>query len=221
MIDIRQQLRQTAKAKRAALSAVERQEKSVKIAQHIINSDLFKSSQHIACYMAKGAEVNLQEVIENILSTQMPSSRGLTAGSKKYRNLALDPAVKPRDDNDSIKHCYLPLIRQGKSELYFIEYLTGDDLQVGSFKILEPKFDKQKLITPEDLDLVLMPLAAFDMHGNRLGMGGGYYDRTFARTSHPMLIGVAYTCQEVPQIAAEPWDVKLHGVVTEEGFKIF
>ncbi|MGD9108351.1 MAG: 5-formyltetrahydrofolate cyclo-ligase [Gammaproteobacteria bacterium] len=185
----RKQIRQAIKAKRAALTNAKRSAANHKIAQRIINSDLFKSSQHIACYMAKGAEVNLQEVIDAILASN--------------------------------KHCYLPLIRQDKSGLYFIEYFAGDNLQVGNFEILEPKFDKQKLIAPENLDLVLTPLVAFDMHGNRLGRGGGYYDRTFGFTSHPLLIGVAYACQQVLQIAAQPWDVKLHGVITEVGFKIF
>ena len=189
MIDVRKKPRQQAKSKRAALTDDERQEKSAKIAQHIINSDLFKASQHIACYIAKGAEVDLHKVVDAIL----------TSG----------------------KNCYLPLIHQDKLELSFIEYLAGDDLQIGSFKISEPKFDKQKLIVPEKLDLVLTPLVAFDSNGNRLGRGGGYYDRAFAQTNHPVLIGVAYSCQEMPQIAAQPWDVKLHGVVTEEVLNLF
>lgn len=189
MTDVREKLRQQLKSKREALTDSERSDANHKIAQHIINSDLFKNSQRIACYIAKGAEVDLQEVIDAILAAE--------------------------------KHCYLPLIRQDKSEMYFIEYLTNDDLQIGSFEILEPRFDEQKLIAPEDLDLVLMPLVAFDANGNRLGQGGGYYDRAFAQTNHPVLIGVAYACQEVPQIAAQPWDVKLHGVVTAESFKIF
>lgn len=185
----RQKIRQAIQVKRAALSVVERLEKSDKIAQRIINSDLFKSSQHIACYMAKGAEVDLQKVVDAILQ----------AG----------------------KRCYLPLIRQDKSGLYFIEYLVGDNLRVGSFEILEPIFNRQKLIMPENLDLVLTPLVAFDADGNRLGRGGGYYDRTFGFDNHPPLIGVAYACQEVLRIRPQLWDVKLHGAVTEAEFKFF
>ena len=72
-----------------------------------------------------------------------------------------------------------------------------------------------------------MPLVAFDMRGNRLGMGGGYYDRTFAyllnrrRWRRPILIGVAYEFQGVDSLTTRPWDIPLHGVATEAGLRIF
>jgi 5-formyltetrahydrofolate cyclo-ligase len=221
----REEIRQETKTKRAALSDAERKIANHQIAQRIINSEIFKQSQKIACYMAVDAEVDLQEVIEAILSTQMLSSRGLTAGSSDIdSSKVLDSAVKPRDDDSfcSTKHCYLPLVRHDRpSHLYFVEYSQDDQLQPGNFGILEPAFDPQKIIEPNDLDLVLMPLVAFDAHGNRLGTGGGYYDRTFAQASQPLLIGVAFSCQEVPQIEAQSWDIKLHGVVSEKGFRMF
>lgn len=77
------------------------------------------------------------------------------------------------------------------------------------------------LRSPSDLDLVLVPLVAFDAAGHRLGMGGGYYDRAFAflhRRHHwrrPRLVGLAYECQRVPALPAMPWDVPLWGVLTE------
>jgi 5-formyltetrahydrofolate cyclo-ligase len=182
--------RQEVKAKRASLNDEQRKAANHQITQRIIDSEIFKQSQKIACYMAIGAEVNLQEVIEVIFS--------------------------------SGKRCYLPLVRHDRPNyLYFVEYLQGDQLQPGNFGILEPAFDPQKIIEPDDLDLVLLPLVAFDAEGNRLGTGGGYYDRTFAQVSRPLLIGVAYACQEVPQIEACPHDVKLHGVVTEKEFRMF
>src|SRR6056297_66853 len=76
------------------------------------------------------------------------------------------------------------------------------------------------------LDLVVMPLVAFDDHGNRLGMGGGYYDRTFEflrlrkRWRKPHLIGVAYEFQRLPALPRVSWDVPLGGVVTEAGFRV-
>jgi len=192
----RQQIRQEIKAKRAALTAEQRKSANHLIAEQIIAAAIFKKSQKIACYMAKDAEVDLSAVIEVIFS--------------------LD------------KHCYLPLVRQDKpGYLHFVEYCANDKLQSGSFGILEPIFDSQKIIKPDDLDLVLLPVVAFDSKGNRLGTGGGYYDRTFAlchpesSEGSPLLIGAAYACQEVPQIKPHPWDVKLHGVVTEEEFRIF
>ena len=74
---------------------------------------------------------------------------------------------------------------------------------------------------------MLVPLVGFDGAGNRLGMGAGYYDRTFAfrharrHWRGPRLIGVAYDCQEVDAIDDRAWDVPLDGVVTESGVRMF
>ena len=71
------------------------------------------------------------------------------------------------------------------------------------------------------IELVLVPLLGFDRHGHRLGYGGGYYDRSFAflktriRPTEPLLVGIAYALQELPQIDAEAWDVTLDFVATE------
>jgi len=73
------------------------------------------------------------------------------------------------------------------------------------------------------LDIALVPLVAFDDYGRRLGMGGGYYDRTFAYLRHrehwrrPKLIGVAFEFQRVAELPAQPWDVPLDGIITEKG----
>lgn len=74
--------------------------------------------------------------------------------------------------------------------------------------------------TPERLDLVLMPLVAFDPSGARLGMGAGFYDRTFAIQrmlpgAGPRLLGIAHQLQCVPFLPTDSWDIPLHGVVTE------
>ena len=73
-----------------------------------------------------------------------------------------------------------------------------------------------------DLDLVLVPLVAFDDRGNRLGMGGGYYDQTFAFLSQrqhyrrPTLLGVAYEFQRLVALPVQAWDIPLDGVATEK-----
>jgi 5-formyltetrahydrofolate cyclo-ligase len=71
------------------------------------------------------------------------------------------------------------------------------------------------------LDYVLFPLVGFDAQGSRLGMGGGFYDRTFAQTTRwpkrPKLIGVAHDCQKVATLPLEPWDITLEAVVTDQG----
>ena len=66
-----------------------------------------------------------------------------------------------------------------------------------------------------------MPLVGFDRHGNRLGMGGGYYDRTLSfmsmkKSPAPQLVGLSYSFQELPKIVAQDWDIPLDYVVTEK-----
>src|SRR5690606_40461575 len=65
-----------------------------------------------------------------------------------------------------------------------------------------------------------LPLVAFDARGNRLGMGGGFYDRTFARaprarTLRPRLVGLAHHFQQVASLPAEPWDIPLDAIATD------
>ncbi len=86
------------------------------------------------------------------------------------------------------------------------------------FGIEEP--DEGEVVLPQDLDLVLLPLVAWDECGHRLGMGAGYYDRALAAVadrSCPLRVGIAYEVQKVPQLPADPWDVRLHQVITENG----
>jgi 5-formyltetrahydrofolate cyclo-ligase len=76
-----------------------------------------------------------------------------------------------------------------------------------------------------DPDVLLVPLAVFDGVGNRVGYGAGHYDRAIEKLHkkgmNPVLVGVAFACQEVPSVPAEPHDVRLHAVLTENGFRYF
>ena len=123
------------------------------------------------------------------------------------------------------KTCFLPVIHKGsQTTLWFCQYRPGDKLTPNSFGINEPDHHKHPPIKPWSLDLILMPLVGFDAKCNRLGMGGGYYDRTLSflhRRKHwqsPHLIGVAHDCQKVDQLPVQSWDVPLQGVVTESAF---
>lgn len=116
------------------------------------------------------------------------------------------------------KICYLPILKN--SHLTFGQYKNGDKLTPNRFGIPEPSVDQE--YGPEQLDLVCVPLVGFDQCGNRLGMGGGFYDRTFAfklkhPESKPTLIGLAHSLQRVEKIDAENWDVPLDYVATEKG----
>lgn len=123
------------------------------------------------------------------------------------------------------KTCYLPVIAKGLlpgkgTSLVFQRYDPRKDaLAVNRYGILEPAFDPHALIQTRMLDLVLTPLVAFDRQGNRLGMGQGFYDRTFAgirqQWHRPVLLGLAYALQEVDELSPNSWDVPLDGVLTE------
>ncbi len=99
-----------------------------------------------------------------------------------------------------------------------MEALLPDDENAwkeGSFGILEPLLERSRQWEPEAIDLVLVPLVAFDRALNRIGMGGGYYDRYLLRCPQALHIGVAFEIQYCPDIPIEPWDQKLDLIVTE------
>jgi 5-formyltetrahydrofolate cyclo-ligase len=124
------------------------------------------------------------------------------------------------------KHVYLPVLSR-RGDLCFAPLNTDTPLRRNRFGIPEPAVHSRLLARPRDLDLVLAPLVAFDRSGTRLGMGGGYYDRSFAYLRHrlhwrrPRLIGYAYGFQEVQALERAEWDVPLSGVVTELGLRLF
>jgi 5-formyltetrahydrofolate cyclo-ligase len=123
------------------------------------------------------------------------------------------------------KEVYLPVLA-GEQFLHFQAYAAGTPLRPNRYRIPEPVNDPKTALRPAYLDLVLAPLVAFDVRGHRLGMGGGYYDRSFAflkdaRAKGPALIGLAYECQKLAALPAESWDVPLVGVATEQQFYSF
>ncbi|MFT3741629.1 MAG: 5-formyltetrahydrofolate cyclo-ligase [Gammaproteobacteria bacterium] len=123
------------------------------------------------------------------------------------------------------KKCYLPVCHPSQNILSFAPYQPGDALCLNPYKIPEPC--SKPFRQPAELDLIFMPLLAFDARGNRLGSGQGYYDRTLAYLNtctyqrKPQRVGVAYDFQQVPMIEAESWDVPLDTLViySETGIK--
>lgn len=107
-------------------------------------------------------------------------------------------------------------------QLIFAPLDKDTPLQSNRYGILEPVYKRAQCVSAKHLDVVITPLLAFDRNGNRLGMGAGFYDRTFAFMRHrkklrrPLLIGVAYDFQQVSDLQPAAWDVPLHAVITEK-----
>lgn len=120
---------------------------------------------------------------------------------------------------------YLPVLHG--AQLLFAPWEPSRGLVANRFGIAEPADAGARWLRGSALDVVLAPLVAFDETGHRLGMGGGFYDRSFAFLAqrgdwrHPHFIGLAYDFQRVAALSPRHWDVRLHGVVTESGARFF
>lgn len=115
-------------------------------------------------------------------------------------------------------HVFLPVINLTTQHLQFAAYSSSTMMKENQYGISEP--ESHLFIPPENLDIVLMPLVAFDKTGTRLGMGKGYYDKSFAfcreAQAKPVLIGVAYSCQYCDKLPVDDWDVPLASILTEK-----
>lgn len=118
------------------------------------------------------------------------------------------------------KQLYLPVLdplRAGM--LRFVPWNRDTRLTTNRFGIPEPCLRQHQGVQTWTLDLILMPLVAFDDYGNRLGMGGGFYDRTLeALWRHPVrprLVGVAHGFQRVEHLPAASWDIPVDTVITD------
>ena len=109
-----------------------------------------------------------------------------------------------------------------KGSMDFYSFKKGDPLIENRFHILEPENKQENLIRPDLIDAIVVPLVAFDKRGNRMGMGGGFYDRMLKKVSAEcLLIGVAYDFQLIENVPTESWDMPLDEVITPTTHFIF
>jgi len=114
------------------------------------------------------------------------------------------------------KQVYLPVLHPfNPNHLLFLRYLPDTPMLKNKFGICEPKLNVQNVLPLDELDILFTPLVAFDKQGNRLGMGGGFYDRTLQHWQKTSFIpvGLAHQCQQVEQLPTEAWDVPLHQIL--------
>ena len=117
---------------------------------------------------------------------------------------------------------FVPIVRPG-NQMVFAPITNSSELINNRYGIPEPDVRDDNFLQGADLDVVLVPLVGFDARLNRMGMGGGFYDRAFAQRREalsiaqtPRLIGVAHAMQQVDDVFADWWDVPLDYVVTED-----
>lgn len=119
------------------------------------------------------------------------------------------------------KRCYLPVLHPFLTgRLWFAPWTPTTPMQLNRFDIPEPVYRPAEICKPQWLDIIITPLLGFDQRCHRLGMGGGFYDRTLARlrnsnaTRGTLLLGVAHDIQECEQLAVAPWDISLDDIIT-------
>ena len=190
-------LRQRLRALRRELSPAVRRQAALAVARRLQDWPPWTGARRIAGYWACDGELDPAPLLE----------RAWAAGQQVY----------------------LPVLAEAPAlALQFAPYVPGAPLRRNRFRIPEPDVSAEHWLRPEELDLVLTPLVAFDDKGTRLGMGGGFYDRAFAfrrdpgyRGDRPVLLGLGYEFQRVPEQIRQPWDVPLDAAATEETLHLF
>ncbi|MFJ5491181.1 5-formyltetrahydrofolate cyclo-ligase [Pectobacterium carotovorum] len=117
------------------------------------------------------------------------------------------------------KRVYLPVLHPFRAGyLLFLRYAPDTELVRNRLKIMEPRLDVRHVLPLPQLDVLLTPLVAFDHQGQRLGMGGGFYDRTLQYRNYtsrgPYPIGLAHDCQQIDALPVESWDIPLPEIIT-------
>jgi 5-formyltetrahydrofolate cyclo-ligase len=187
-------LRKTLRARRRALGERPQRDHACRVS-HLLRCELaYMHARRIAAYWPTDGELDPRPLLNDALA------RGKAAYLPVLgRRIGARPAVKLR----------------------FVRWTTGETLRPNRFGIPEPTRRGRHIRPARQLDLILLPLVGFDSACNRIGMGGGYYDRTLAYLRlrrywrRPRLIGVAHECQRVEKIEPRPWDIPLDAVVTE------
>ena len=141
---------------------------------------------------------------------------------REAKRIALYQAINGEINLDAVwqsavaqnKSCYFPVIHEDQT-LSFLPATPTTALNNNRFGIAEPCVSSEEALSPEQMDILFLPALAFDGQGTRLGMGGGYYDRTLAHHRPKLLIGIAYDVERQPFIEADAWDIPMDAVITE------
>ena len=184
-------LRKRLRRSRRELGEQAQRQAAEKLLVQLLQLPEFVASRRVAMYLANDGEISPERVVQ-----------WMHANSRQ---------------------CLLPIVQQdrGRNWLLFAEIKPDTEYTKNRFGIFEPVVEPDMLLRADQLDMVLLPLVGFDGAGNRIGMGGGFYDTTFEfardpQVKSPVMIGLAHECQKVGTIEAERWDIPLSIVVTDQ-----
>ncbi len=180
---------------RRSLTDRQQRQASASLTKLMLRLPLFIRSKRIAFYVANDGEIDPAQLLDAALAMA--------------------------------KQCYLPALKPDfhspkRNTLLFSRIGQGSHIVLNRFGIPEPDIRRQPWITAQALDLILLPLVAFDSSGNRLGMGKGYYDRSLEFIAgptcwhRPRLLGLAHECQRSDSVRTNHWDIPLDGIVTDK-----
>ena len=195
--------------------------------------DLINPNNNPAAELRRLKRAQRQALSEN---DQQQHSRALCDNLIKHKNYRysqhvacylandgeIDPYVLIEHAWFANKNVYLPVLSPIKNSLYFAPYDEYSEFRLNRFNIAEPICHPSDWIKASQLDLLLLPLVAFDTYGNRVGMGGGFYDRTLAYLLNrrfwrkPVLMGLAHENQKTDHLKSQSWDIPLDYVITEK-----
>jgi len=197
-------------------------ERTLSIPAALLRSELKTRREAVPAFRRLQAEKRACQFLST--ASLFQHSRYVAAYISHNHEFPSDKLLRLIWQND--KPLFLPVLEDsGEPQLRFIQYSQNTRLKKNRFGIPEPQ--QEKMLPAHRLDLVITPLLGFDGQGNRLGMGGGYYDRTFAflkksrSIKRPFLLGLAFDAQRVNTLEAQPWDVPLDGILTESGLRYF
>ncbi len=185
-------LRRHLRQQRRALSVPQQRQAARAVARRLVRHPLWQGCQHIGLYLSAFGEVSL-----------LPLARQLQRRGKRL---------------------YLPVVRRWDQRLRFVrtsarQLGTRQRLRRHPLGMQQPALHGSRSV--HQLDVLVMPLLGFDAHGHRLGMGGGYYDRTLGQPGRgqcvrPLRLGVAHGFQQVAALPVQPWDQPLHQLVSPQ-----
>ncbi|MCB8890662.1 5-formyltetrahydrofolate cyclo-ligase [Halomonas malpeensis] len=185
-------LRRELRRKRRALSDAQQQTAAISLCQRLKRLPELQRARRVSLYLPVSGEID-------------PTP--LLPWFEKRRVAVYLPVLRPLSDNS----------------LWFVRFDVDTPMVENRFGIREPctRFAAQRgnRLPAWALDTLIVPLVGFDARANRMGMGGGFYDRTLAfmkgNGPKPRLIGVAHACQQVSELPVEPWDIPLDMVVSD------